>query len=115
MADLANIGLSEDMRLKLKDMHEGGVFSEMKDGYRLAVSIAIKFKFDVENRELPNRDNMYDVGGIDDNFILEMPFQRYSRKKKDRSTDILKSWQMPVWITCMGSMIATECSGLMNF
>ena len=71
MADLANIGLSEDMRLKLKDMHEGGVFSEMKDGYRLAASIAIKLKFDVEHRDLPRRDNMYDVGGIDESFIFK--------------------------------------------
>lgn len=70
MTDLANIGLSEDMRLKLKDMNEAGVFSEMKDGYRLAASIAIKLKFDVEDRDLLNRGNMYDVGGIDDNFIF---------------------------------------------
>jgi hypothetical protein len=82
MADLANIGLSEDMRLKLKDMHEGGVFSEMKDGYRLAASIAIKFKFDVEKRDLPRRDNMYDVGGIDDNFIFRNAISEIFPEKK---------------------------------
>ena len=74
MADLANIGLSEDMRLKLKDMTEGGVFAEMKDGYRLAASIAIKLKFDVEN--------LYDVGGIDDNFIFRNAISEIYPEKK---------------------------------
>lgn len=82
MADLANIGLSEDMRLKLKDMHEGGIFSEMKDGYRLAASIAIKLNFDVESRDLPRRDNMYDVGGIDDNFIFRNAISEIFPEKK---------------------------------
>ena len=80
--DQANIGLSEDMRLKLKDMHEGGVFGEMKDGYRLAASIAINLKFDVDNRDLSNRQNMYDVGGVDDNFIFRNAISEIFPEKK---------------------------------
>ena len=39
--DIANIGLSEEMHIKLREMTDNGVFSEMKDGYRLAASLAI--------------------------------------------------------------------------
>ena len=68
--DTANIGLSEDMHVKLREMTDNGVFSDMKDGYRLAVSIAIKQGLDVEERKLVNRKNMYDVGGVDEDFIF---------------------------------------------
>lgn len=70
MKDQANIGLSEEMHMRLRDMHEGGFFNDMKDGYRLAASIAIQRVLDVSDRELVNRKNMYDVGGVDENFIF---------------------------------------------
>lgn len=68
--DTANIGLSEDMHVKLREMTDNGVFSDMKDGYRLAASIALKQAMDVDDRKLVNRKNMYDVGGVDEDFIF---------------------------------------------
>ncbi len=68
--DTANIGLSADMHMKLHEMNENGVFNEMKDGYRLAASLAIKLKLQVEDHTLQDRKNMYDVGGVDDNFLF---------------------------------------------
>ncbi len=69
--DAANIGLSEEMHLKLKEMTDNGVFSDMKDGYRLAASIALSHEMNVVDRTLTNRKNMYDVGGVDENFIFK--------------------------------------------
>ena len=69
--DTANIGLSEEMHFKLREMTDNGVFNDMKDGYRLAASVAINQNLQVEDRNLPNRKNMYDVGGIDEDFIYK--------------------------------------------
>ena len=69
--DTANIGLSEDMHAKLKQMADDEVFNDMKDGYRLAASIAIRDKIDVKDRVLTSRKNMYDVGGIDEDNIYK--------------------------------------------
>ena len=69
--DTANIGLSEDMHAKLKQMADDQIFSDMKDGYRLAASIAIRDKLDVKDRVLTGRKNMYDVGGIDEDNIYK--------------------------------------------
>ena len=68
--DNANIGLSEDMHIKLREMTDNGVFSEMKDGYRLAASLAMAHKLEIISEPLKNRKNMYDVGGVDENFIF---------------------------------------------
>ncbi|MDA8742424.1 hypothetical protein N9M64_01820 [bacterium] len=68
--DNANIGLSEDMHIKLREMTDNGVFSEMKDGYRLAASLAMAHNLEIIREPLKNRKNMYDVGGVDENFIF---------------------------------------------
>lgn len=68
--DLANIGLSEEMHIKLREMTDNGVFSEMKDGYRLAASLAMAHHLEINSESLMNRKNMYDVGGVDENFIF---------------------------------------------
>lgn len=71
LKDTANIGLSEQMHLKLREMADNGIFNDMQDGYRLAAAIAIKQKLSVFERELQNRKNMYDVGGVDENLIFK--------------------------------------------
>ena len=68
--DTANIGLSSAMHANLSEMQDNGIFTSMLDGYRLAVSIAIKHQLQVEDTSLPDRKNMYDVGGVDENFIF---------------------------------------------
>ena len=65
--DLENIGLSEKMRQKLQQLVDEEYFAEMKAGYRLAASIAIFKKIDIANHKLVGRQNMYDVGGVDEN------------------------------------------------
>ena len=69
--DTANIGLSEDMHAKLRQMADDEVFSDMKDGYRLAASVAIMADLDVRDRVLMSRKNMSDVGGVDENNIYK--------------------------------------------
>ena len=51
-------------------MTDNQIFSDMKDGYRLAASLAMRRGLKVEDRNLSNRRNMYDVGGVDENFIF---------------------------------------------
>jgi len=68
--DTANIGLSENKHIMLREMTDNGVFNDMKDGYRLAVSVAISQKLVIDDSPLQNRKNMYDVGGIDEDFIF---------------------------------------------
>lgn len=68
--DTANIGLSEKSHMKLKEMTDSHMFSDMKDGYRLAVAIALQKNVDAREHILVSRKNMYDVGGVDDNFIF---------------------------------------------
>ena len=68
--DAANIGLSEAMHMMLKEMTDRDIFSDMKDGYRLAASVALNRSIDVSNHTLENRKNMYDVGGVDEDFIF---------------------------------------------
>ena len=68
--DAANIGLSEKMRARLREMTDTDIFNEMKDGYRLAASLAIRRGLRVDDRQLEDRHNMYDVGGIDEDFIF---------------------------------------------
>lgn len=68
--DSANIGLSDEMHMKLREMTDNGVFSEMKDGYRLAASLAMAHGALIQEGALSNRKNMYDVGGVDENFIF---------------------------------------------
>lgn len=70
-SDTANVGLSENMHFKLSQMKEEGIFNEMKDGYRLAVALAIYHDIDVSNLELSQRKNMYDVGGVDEDGIIK--------------------------------------------
>ena len=69
--DTANIGLSEEKHAMLREMTDNGIFSDIKDGYRLAVSIALNKKMKVAENSLQNRKNMYDVGGVDENSILK--------------------------------------------
>ena len=59
--DNANIGLSEDMHIKLREMTDNGVFSEMKDGYRLAASLAMAHNLEIIREPLKNRKNMYSI------------------------------------------------------
>ena len=68
--DTANIGLSEEMHMKLREMTDNKIFNDMKDGYRLAASMAIRQGLLVNDRSLANRKNMYDVGGVDEDFIF---------------------------------------------
>ena len=68
--DAANIGLSEKMHTRLREMTDNDIFSEMKDGYRLAASLAMRQGLQVDDRQLENRQNMYDVGGVDEDFIF---------------------------------------------
>jgi hypothetical protein len=70
-SDTANVGLSENMHFKLSQMKEEGIFHEMKDGYRLAIAIAIFHDIDASKLELAQRKNMYDVGGIDEDGIIK--------------------------------------------
>jgi len=65
--DLENIGLSEKMRQKLQQLVDEEFFEELKAGYRLAASIAIFKKVDISNHKIEGRQNMYDVGGVDEN------------------------------------------------
>ena len=71
MEDTANIGLSSEMHMKLSEMKDAKLFSEMKDGYRLAVSLAMKKMLNVNDRIISDRKNMYDVGGVDENSIFK--------------------------------------------
>ena len=68
--DIQNIGLSERQHQHLQEMTGLGVFTDMQQGYRLGVAIALKNKLDVSSRTLEARKNMYDTGGVDDNFII---------------------------------------------
>lgn len=68
--DTANIGLSGNMHFKLREMADNGIFNDMKDGYRLAASLAIKLGLNADDRILDERKNMYDVGGVDEDFIF---------------------------------------------
>jgi len=68
--DTANIGLSEEMHMKLREMTDNKIFIDMKDGYRLAASLAMRQGLRVEERSLADRKNMYDVGGVDEDFIF---------------------------------------------
>ena len=68
--DLANIGLSEKSHSQLKEMTDLEMFNDLKDGYRLAISVAIKKKIDATSHKIENRKNMFDVGGVDQNFLL---------------------------------------------
>ena len=68
--DLANIGLSEKSHSQLKEMTDLDMFNDLKDGYRLAVSVAIKRKIDATSHKIESRKNMFDVGGVDQNFLL---------------------------------------------
>jgi hypothetical protein len=58
------------MHMMLKEMTDRDIFSDMKDGYRLAASVALNRSIDVSNHTLENRKNMYDVGGVDEDFIF---------------------------------------------
>jgi len=70
--DIKNIGISERMDMKLKEFTESdNLFVEMKDGYRLAASIAIYKNLKFEDRVLVNRKNKYDVGGVDEDSIFK--------------------------------------------
>lgn len=69
--DTANIGLSEEMHMKLREMTDANVFTDMQDGYRLAAAVAIRRNLSVSNRQLTNRKNMYDVGGVDEDLVFK--------------------------------------------
>ena len=59
--------------MKLKELTESDkLFVEMKDGYRLAASIAIYKNLKFEDRILENRKNKYDVGGVDEDSIFKI-------------------------------------------
>ena len=68
--DIANIGLSETSHAHLKEMADLDMFNDLKDGYRLAVTVAIKRGVDATHHKVENRKNMFDVGGVDQNFLL---------------------------------------------
>ena len=98
--DTANIGLSSEMHMKLSEMKDAKLFSEMKDGYRLAVSLAMKKMLNVNDRIISDRKNMYDVGGVDENSIFKNAINtiypdeigkeyRYLEKLADAGVEIL--------------------------
>lgn len=63
--DKKNIGISGPMHKKLTELKDLIPFSNMQDGYRLAASLAIKRKLQVEDRELLEYQNQYDSAGLD--------------------------------------------------
>ena len=98
--DRANLGLSASMHMKLQELTDANWFNEMKDGYRLAASLAMKNKLNVKDRNLTNIKNMYDVGGVDEDFIFKNAINtiypneigkeyRYLEKLADAGVEIL--------------------------
>ncbi|MDC1412638.1 hypothetical protein N8370_07905 [Amylibacter sp.] len=69
--DKANLGLSASMHMKLQELSDADWFIDMKDAYRLAASLAMKKKLNVSDRNLTDYKNMYDVGGVDEDFIFK--------------------------------------------
>ena len=72
--DIKNVGLSEAMHEKLKELCDKKIFKQEKDGYRLAVSIALHRKIDVNDRNIRAQGhykNKYDTGGVDEDYILK--------------------------------------------
>ena len=56
----------------LREMtEEHQLFSQMQDGYRLAVSLAISKNLNINNVTLTRRKNMYAVGAIDENQLFK--------------------------------------------
>jgi hypothetical protein len=98
--DKANLGLSASMHMKLQELTDADWFIEMKDGYRLAASLAMKRKINVSDRNLTDYKNMYDVGGVDENFLFKNAINtiypdeigkeyRYLEKLADAGVEIL--------------------------
>ena len=98
--DKANLGLSAAMHMKLQELTDANWFSEMKDGYRLATSLAMKNKLNVKDRNLKDYKNMYDVGGVDEDFIFKNAINtiypdeigkeyRYLEKLADAGVEVL--------------------------
>ena len=67
--DIKNIGLSEKMDIKLKEI-TSEYFTKELDAYRFAISISIFHKLPFKDRVLDNRINKYAVGGVDEDFIF---------------------------------------------
>ena len=65
MTEKKEIGISEKMDLRLKELVSDGLFKNEMDGYRLAVCIAIHKKLDFKNRILANKKTKYHTGTID--------------------------------------------------
>jgi hypothetical protein len=100
--DKANLGLSASMHMKLQELSDAGWFTEMKDGYRLAASLAMKKKINVSDRNLTDYKNMYDVGGVDEDFIFKNAINtiypdeigaeyRYLEKLADAGVEIISN------------------------
>lgn len=72
--DKKNIGLSEAMSEKLKDLYDRKVFKQQLDGYRLAATIALYKGLDVKDRNLREDGgeykNKFDVGAVDEEQIM---------------------------------------------
>lgn len=70
--DIKDVGLSEHLVEKLREMtEENQLFSQMQDGYRLAVSLAISKNLNINNVNLTRRKNMYAVGAIDEDQVFK--------------------------------------------
>ena len=82
--DIANIGLSETSHAHLKEMADLGMFNDLKDGYRLAITVAIKRNVDATDHKIENRKNMFDVGGVDQNFLLRNSVKLLYPNEKDQ-------------------------------
>ena len=67
--DIKNIGLSEKMDIRLKEI-TSEYFTKELDGYRFAISLSIFHTLPFKERVLENRKNKYDVGGVDEDFIF---------------------------------------------
>ena len=98
--DKANLGLSASMHMKLQELSDADWFIDMKDAYRLAASLAMKKKLNVSDRNLTDYKNMYDVGGVDEDFIFKNAISiiypdeigkeyRYLEKLADAGMEIL--------------------------
>ena len=90
MTEQKEIGISEKMDLRLKELVSDGLFNREMDGYRLAVCIAIHKKLDFKNRILANKKTKYHTGTIDQGSILKNVIGEIYPSEKDNAYKALE-------------------------
>ena len=93
--DITNVGISERQHVHLKKMADFGIFTDMQQGYRLAIAIALKKKLDVSDRTLEARKNTYDAAGVDDGSIIRNTIRLIYPEHKEqeyRLMEKLRCW-----------------------